>query len=39
MLFIFMLVALCFHSVKFRYVGSTFLVWYILDRFYFTTKQ
>lgn len=39
MLFLALLVALCFHSVNFRYVGSILLVWYALDRFYFTTKQ
>eukprot|EP00752_Nemacystus_decipiens_P012303 g10908.t1 len=39
MLFLALLVALCFHSVHFRFVGSALLVWYVLDRFYFTTKQ
>lgn len=39
MLFLAMLVALCFHSVVFRFVGSILLVWYILDRLYFTTRQ
>lgn len=39
MLFMALLVALCFHSVHFRYVGSILLVWYLLDRSYFTTKQ
>lgn len=39
MLFLALLVALCFHSVHFRFVGGGLLVWYVLDRFYFTTKQ
>lgn len=39
MLFLLMLVAICFHSVVFRFVGSILIVWYILDRLYFTTKQ
>eukprot|EP00904_Undaria_pinnatifida_P005548 jgi/Undpi1/2122/HiC_scaffold_12.g05508.m1 len=39
MTFLALLVALCFHSVVFRYVGSILIVWYLLDRLYFTTKQ
>ena len=39
MIFLPLMVALCFHSVVFRYVGSILIVWYILDRMYFTTKQ
>ena len=39
LLFLPLLVALCFHSVVFRYVGSILIVWYVLDRFYFTTRQ
>eukprot|EP00904_Undaria_pinnatifida_P005569 jgi/Undpi1/2141/HiC_scaffold_12.g05527.m1 len=39
MLFLPLLAALCFHSKMFRFVGSILLVWYILDRFYYTTKQ
>lgn len=39
MLFLLMLIAICFHSVVFRFVGSILIVWYILDRLYFTTKQ
>ena len=39
MLLLPLLVALCFHSVHFRYVGSFLLLWYCFDRFYFTTKQ
>lgn len=39
LLFLPLLVALCFHSVTFRYVGSILIVWYVLDRFYFTTRQ
>eukprot|EP00752_Nemacystus_decipiens_P012591 g11151.t1 len=39
MLFLPALVALCFHSATFRYVGAILLVWYCLDRFYFTTRQ
>lgn len=39
MTFLALLVAMCFHSVVFRYVGSILIVWYLLDRLYFTTKQ
>ncbi|CBN78808.1 putative respiratory burst oxidase homolog protein [Ectocarpus siliculosus] len=39
MLFLVMLVALCFHSVVFRYVASILLLWYLIDNFYFITKQ
>ena len=39
MLFLPMLVALCFHSAVFRYVGGILIVWYTLDRVYFTSKQ
>ena len=39
MLFLALLVALFFHSVRLRFVGSLLLLWYCLDRFYFTTKQ
>ncbi|CAN0019892.1 unnamed protein product, partial [Ectocarpus sp. 13 AM-2016] len=39
MLFLTMLVALCFHSVVFRYVASILLLWYLIDNFYFITKQ
>ena len=39
MLFLPMSIALCFHSVVFRYVGCIIVVWYTLDRIYFTTKQ
>ena len=39
LLFLPLIIALCFHSVQFRYVGSILIVWYILDRLYFTTKQ
>lgn len=39
MTFLPLMVALCFHSVVFRYVGSILIIWYIADRTYFTTKQ
>lgn len=39
MLFLPLMVALCFHSVVFRYVGTILIVWYTIDRVYFTTKQ
>ncbi|CAM9830722.1 unnamed protein product [Sphacelaria rigidula] len=39
MLFIPMVVGLCFHSMAFRYIGAILIVWYSVDRFYFTTKQ
>jgi len=39
MLFLVMLVALCFHSSTFKYVASTLLVWYSIDQFFFITKQ
>ena len=39
LMFLPLLVALCFHSVVFRYVGSILIVWYLLDRGYFTTYQ
>ena len=39
MIFLMFLIALCFHSVHFRYVGSILIVWYVLDRLYYTTKQ
>ena len=39
LIFLPLMVALCFHSVVFRYVGSILIVWYVLDRFYFTTRQ
>lgn len=39
MLFLVLLVALCFHSVTFQYVASILLVWYLLDNFFFVTKQ
>lgn len=34
-----LMVALCFHSVVFRFVGTILIVWYTVDRTYFTTKQ
>lgn len=39
MLFLVMLIVLLFHSIKFRYVASILLGWYLLDNFYFITKQ
>lgn len=39
MFFLPLMVALCFHSVVFRYVGTILIVWYTIDRVYFTTKQ
>lgn len=39
LLFLPLMVALCFHSVVFRFVGAILIVWYLLDRLYFTTKQ
>lgn len=39
MLFLVMLVALCFHSVTFQYVASILLVWYLVDNFFFVTRQ
>jgi len=39
LLFLPLMAALCFHSPHFGYVGSILLVWYLLDRLYFTTKQ
>ena len=39
MLLLPLMVALCFHSVTFRYVGFIIILWYTLDRVYFTTKQ
>lgn len=39
MLFLPMLIGLCFHSYVFAYVGGILLVWYTVDRIYFTTKQ
>lgn len=38
-LFLPVLIGLCFHSYVFRYVGSILIVWYLVDRFFFTTKQ
>eukprot|EP00752_Nemacystus_decipiens_P012016 g10651.t2 len=39
MLFLALLVVLCFHSSTFRYVASILLVWYAVDQFFFITKQ
>ena len=39
MMFLAFLIALCFHSIVFRYVGSILIIWYIFDRLYYTTKQ
>lgn len=39
LLYLPMLVGLCFHSVVFRYVGSILIVWATVDRFYFTSNQ
>lgn len=39
MLFLVLLVVLCFHSSTFRYVASILLVWYAVDQFFFITKQ
>ena len=39
MLFLPMIIALCFHSVVLRYVSSILVVWYTFDRIYFTTTQ
>ncbi|CAM9369134.1 unnamed protein product [Hapterophycus canaliculatus] len=39
MLFLVMLIVLFFHSIKFRYVASILLGWYLIDNFYFITKQ
>eukprot|EP00904_Undaria_pinnatifida_P005570 jgi/Undpi1/2142/HiC_scaffold_12.g05528.m1 len=39
LMFLPLIVALCFHSVVFRYVGSILVLWYLADRLYFTTKQ
>lgn len=38
-LFVPLTVAICFHSVTLRYIGSVLIVWFLLDRMYFTTKQ
>ena len=39
MLFIPFIVAICFHGVVLRTLGIVLLVWYLLDRLYFTTKM
>lgn len=39
MMFLVLLVVLCFHSSMFRYVASILLLWYALDQFFFITKQ
>eukprot|EP00903_Cladosiphon_okamuranus_P007702 g7464.t1 len=39
MMFLVLLVVLCFHSSTFRYVASILLVWYTVDQFFFITKQ
>ncbi|CAM9294444.1 unnamed protein product [Ectocarpus sp. 6 AP-2014] len=38
MLFIPFVVALCFHGTRLKALGAVLLVWYLLDRFYFTTR-
>ncbi|CAM9360989.1 unnamed protein product, partial [Laminaria digitata] len=39
MLFIPFIVALCFHGSVLRTLGIILLVWYVVDRLYFTTKM
>lgn len=39
MLFIPFIVAICFHGSVLMAEGTILLVWYLLDRLYFTTKM
>lgn len=39
LLFVPFTVALCFHSPALKVVCSVLLVWYIVDRLYFTTRM
>ncbi|CAM9880830.1 unnamed protein product [Ectocarpus fasciculatus] len=39
MLFIPFMVALCFHGTRLKALSAVLLVWYLLDRFYFTTRM
>ena len=33
------MVALCFHTRALRAIGAVLIVWYLLDRMYFTTRM
>lgn len=39
LLFIPFMVAICFHSKALSVLGAVLLVWYLLDRLYFTTRM
>ena len=39
MLFIPFTAALCFHGKALRSICAILLVWYLVDRFYFTTRM
>lgn len=39
MLFLPFIVAVCFHTKALRYMGAMLLVWYLIDRLYFTTRM
>lgn len=39
MLFVPFIVAICFHTKALSVVGAILLVWYLVDRLYFTTRM
>lgn len=39
MLFVPFMVAICFHTKPLSMVGAILLIWYLVDRLYFTTRM